>query len=184
MQRHRIHDLHVRQGVPLPQVALRLGLSIETVSQHWSRLQKELTAEAPRKADDFVVLRERIGAMLWRTIQFTGQATGTGDSFSALRAAQDALKGDKDAEAVHAEAEGQVNAETSAPAAKGVPAAAKAAPSPLLTIHLRALEQLARLYGLSRDNCVPADAARPYATPEEIAAAARERMLDLHDRSE
>ena len=196
--RERIYELHVGQGLPLLEVARMLGVSLKLVSYHWCKLQKQIIDFAPRSPDDFAALRERIAMLLWQTIRLTGPASEVEESCFALVASSTAARASsfilQDAEDIpgagaagrkQAAADGKAGARAAAPAGMAVPAAAPALSGPLLTIHLRALEQLTRLYGLGRDNCVPPDAAQqPYATPEEIAAAARERMLELHDRSE
>ncbi len=188
MVREWVYDLHVGQGLPLLQVARTLGLSLKLVSYHWRKLQKQIIANAPRSPDDFAVLRERIGAMLWQTIQLTCQASGAEASSFVLRTASmaprassfalpDAVVTTEDVSearpAGHAKAS---KAEVCVGAAEPVP------PPPMLAIRLRALEQLARLYDLGLDARAPAFAPQPYATSEEIAQSVRERMLELHER--
>ena len=193
--RERVYELHVGQGLPLLEVAHRLGMSLKLVSYHWRKLQKQIIEFAPRSPDDFAALRERIAMLLWQTIRLTGPAPDVDESCFALVASSTAARassfvlqdteerpGAGAAGRKQVAADGKAGAKAAAPA--GMAAAAPALSAPLLTIHLRALEQLTRLYGLGRENCVPAEAAQPDATPEEIAAAARERMLELHDRSE
>ena len=222
LMREWVYDLHVNQGLPLVQVGCLLGLSPRALQLHWERLQTRMVAEAPRSPKDFVVLRERIGAMLWRTVQFTcprselmpmlmpipgqvpaqaqapspeqmptpvlvpGAAEGAVDEKAAapvpVKASAPAPKSGRAAAAASAAVPASASASASAPAAARASAAAASPPAPLLSIRLKALDQLARLYDLVLDaeaESATAAAAKPYATPEEIAAAVRERLLAL-----
>jgi DNA-binding CsgD family transcriptional regulator len=53
---------------------------------------------------------------------------------------------------------------------------------PLLSVRLKALDQIAKLYGLGLERCEGAEGVPPYAMPEEIAATVRARVLALHGR--
>jgi hypothetical protein len=66
-----VHELHVRRGLPLPEVAQVLGMSLEEVRKH--RPQRGAAAEvrAPESEADFTGLRERIGVALWETVMAT-----------------------------------------------------------------------------------------------------------------
>ena len=55
--------------------------------------------------------------------------------------------------------------------------------APMLAIRLKALDQLAKLYGLNMTSQPPTENVKPYMTPPEIAAAVQERILALHGRS-
>lgn len=190
MVRERVYDLHVGQGLPLLDVARRLGLSLKLVSYHWCKLQKQIIANAPRSPDDFAVLRERIGAMLWQTIQLTCQASGAEASSFVLRTSSMAPRASSfvlPAAMVRTEDESEAKQVHHTKATKGeVRAGAEepVPPPPMLAIRLRALEQLARLYDLCIDARPPAFAPQPYATSEEIAQSVRDRVLELHHRSE
>jgi hypothetical protein len=83
---------------------------------------------------------------------------------------------------MHVAAGGEVAERAALPVAMPVPALVP--PAPMLAIRLKALEQLARLYDLGLDTRTPAFAPQPYATSEEIARSVRERVLELHERSE
>lgn len=170
--RERIFELHVGQGQPLLQVARALGVNVHLVSYHWLRLQKQIIANSPRSPDDFAVLRERISAMLWQTIQLTCPAP--------LVEASEA--GEAKSMPMHVAAGGEVDERAALPVAMPVPALVP--PAPMLAIRLKALEQLARLYDLGLDARAPAFAPQPYATSEEIAQSVRDRLLELHDRRE
>lgn len=162
--REKVFELHVSQARPLLEVARMLGVKVHLVSYHWQQLQKQILANAPSSPDDFAVLRERIGAMLWRTIAQTCP--------------------EEEALPFTLNADGEVGPGAEV-AVKG--AVTTAVPVPMtapqvMAIRLKALEQLARLYDLGLDSGARADpTALPYATPEEIAAAARERVMDLHE---
>lgn len=54
---------------------------------------------------------------------------------------------------------------------------------PMLAVRLKALDQLAKLYGLNMQSQPNQESAKPYMTPPEIAAAVNERILALHGRS-
>jgi DNA-binding CsgD family transcriptional regulator len=181
--RERIFELHVGQAQPLLQVARALGVNVHLVSYHWLRLQKQIIANSPRSPDDFAVLRERISAMLWQTIQLTCPAPSAEASSFALRATEDKSEaGEAKSMPMHVAAGGEVAERAALPVAMPVPALVP--PAPMLAIRLKALEQLARLYDLGLDTRTPAFAPQPYATSEEIARSVRERVLELHERSE
>ena len=65
-------------------------------------------------------------------------------------------------------------------------AVASAAPSPpMLSVRLKAVDQIARLYDLTLEQTTAAAfPTLPYATPEEIAHDVRQRVLELHGRDE
>ncbi len=53
---------------------------------------------------------------------------------------------------------------------------------PMLSVRLKALDQIAKLYDLSVEQRAAGFAPLPYATPEEIALSVRERVLEMHRR--
>ena len=55
---------------------------------------------------------------------------------------------------------------------------------PMLSVRLKALDQIAKLYDLGVEQSTPASGPLPYATPEEIAASVRERLLEMHGQGE
>jgi len=57
------------------------------------------------------------------------------------------------------------------------------ATAPMLSIRLKALDQLARLYGVNLPAQPHGEKAQPYTTPQEIAATVNQRILALHGRS-
>jgi len=57
------------------------------------------------------------------------------------------------------------------------------ATAPMLAIRLKALDQLAKLYGLNMQSQPHQESVEPYATPPEVAAAVNEWILALHGRS-
>jgi len=131
-----VHELHVRRGLPLPEVAQVLGLSLEEVRKHRPQRGAASAVRAPESEAEFTGIRERIGVALWETVAATFP------------------EGTLDAE----------NEEAGAPAPK----------PPMLSIRIRALKQIEKLYGAGRkkrgDDCVPPTCA----TPEEIVEAVRE----------
>ena len=128
-----VHELHVRRGMPLLEVAQVLGLSLEEVRKHRPQRRAAAVLRAPESEADFAGLRERIGVALWETVAATFP-------------------------------EGTLGEEAGAPAPK--PA--------MLSVRIRALKQIGKLYGAGRkkrgDDGVPPS----YATPEEIVEAVRE----------
>ena len=133
-----VHELHVRRGLPLPEVAQVLGISLEEVRKHRPQRGAAVVVRAPESEADFAGLRERIGVALWETVAAT-----------FLEVTPDA------------ENEG-------AGATAPVPKAA------MLSVRIRALKQIGKLYGGGRKkrggDVVPPN----YATPEEIVEAVRE----------
>jgi hypothetical protein len=57
-----------------------------------------------------------------------------------------------------------------------------AATPPMLSVRLKALDQIAKLYDLSLEQRVAAFAPLPYATPDDIADDVRLRVLEMHRR--
>ncbi|OYW73531.1 MAG: hypothetical protein B7Z37_21120 [Verrucomicrobia bacterium 12-59-8] len=55
---------------------------------------------------------------------------------------------------------------------------------PMLSVRLKALDQIAKLYDLSLEQRATDGGPLPYATPEEIAESVRERVLEMHLRAE
>lgn len=70
-------------------------------------------------------------------------------------------------------------------AEEGADADAPAASSPpMLSVRLKALDQIAKLYDLSVEQSTPASGPLPYATPEDIAHEVRQRLLEMHGQGE
>ena len=179
MVRERVYELHVNHGLTLVQVARRLGIDDKTVWHHWRKLQSQIIANAPRSPDDFAVLRERISAMLWQTIQLTCPAP-VAEASAVARRATEARETER--KPLPVAAGGEVDERAAVPVAMPVPPPVP--PAPMLAIRLKALEQLARLYDLGLDARTAAFPTLPYATPEEIAHDVRQRVLELHGRDE
>ncbi len=55
---------------------------------------------------------------------------------------------------------------------------------PMLSVRLKALDQIAKLYDLTLEIRSADFAPLPYATPEDIALSVRERVLEMHQRGE
>jgi len=130
-----VHELHVRRGLPLPEVAQVLGMSLEEVRKHRPQRGAAVVVRPPESEADFAGLRERIGVALWETVAATYPAGNPG----------------------------AVNAEVGAP----VPKAA------MLSVRIRALKQIGKLYGGGRKKKGGDGVQREYATPEEIVEAVR-----------
>lgn len=134
-----VFELHVRRGLPLPEVAQVLGLSLKAVREYCPLKEAKPEARAPQGEADVTALRERVGTALWETVAATF-------------------------------AEGRLDAEGKE--------AGVAAP-PMLSVRIRALKQIAKLYGVGRENRARASRVRECvtpvcATPEEIVELVRE----------
>ena len=150
-----VYELHVRRGLPLPEVAVMLRASLREVRRYWRQHRAECAGVAqaakpprillplPRSKEDVVALRERVGLALWETVvEAFGEGPGTSES------------GDG------------------------------AAPEPpsmaLVSVRLKALRQMSRLYGVSakrrgKSGGRAAEVGQEVcATPEEIAGLVRE----------
>lgn len=141
-----VFELHVRQGLPLLEVARVLELGVEQARELWLQSRAARAAQAPHSESDFALLREHISAALWQTVEATFPH-------------------------VMADEEGNEDAEPPAPATP-----------PMLSVRLKALDQIAKLYDLSVEQRAAGFAPLPYATPEEIALSVRERVLEMHRR--
>lgn len=141
-----VFDLHVRQGLPLLDVARVLELGLEAVRGLWLQSRAARAAQAPQSEPDFTALREHIGAALWQTVEAT---------FPDVMSMADA---DEDADP-------------------------PAAPSPpMLSVRLKALDQIAKLYDITLETPASEHGPLPYATPEDIAVSVRERVLGMYGR--
>lgn len=69
-ERELVVELHLCRGLPLEKVAEVLGAKLETVNWLWrqSRANTVCGMSTPRSKEDFVVLREQVGAMMWQTV--------------------------------------------------------------------------------------------------------------------
>ena len=145
-----VYELHVRRGLPLPEVALMLRASLREVRRHWRQHRAECAGVAqaakpprillplPRSKEDVVALRERVGLALWETVV---AAFGEGPG----------------------KREGGDGAVTEPPSMA------------LVSVRLKALRQMGRLYGVStrrrvkRGGRAAEVGVKVCATPEEIA---------------
>ena len=143
-----VFDLHVRQGLPLLEVAWVLGLGMEAVRGLWLQSRAARAAQAPQSEMDFTSIREQIGVALWQTVVSTFP-----DAISMADAEKDA--------------------EADAPAGPT---------PPMLSVRLKALDQIAKLYDVVLETPASDHGPLPYATPEEIAVSVRERVLGLYGR--
>ena len=169
-----VAELHVRRGLPLGEVARVLGL--EEVGEVWRLRQcREVPrvvlaegakaaclAKGPESEGEVKALREQVSLVLWQTVE----ATFPGGMPEA--------EGEKGKENGEQGGEGAVYAFASV-----LPMATP----PMLSVRLKALRQIAELHELGRKGGAGAGAVPvqvPYATPEEIGAAVRERLLAMH----
>lgn len=141
-----VFELHVRQGLPLLEVARVLGLDVEAVRELWLQSRAARAALAPQSELDFTSIREHIGAALWQTVEAT---------FPDVMSMADA---DEDAD----------------PPGPSSP--------PMLSVRLKALDQIAKLYDITLEQRPAAFAPLPYATPDDIADDVRMRVLEMHRR--
>lgn len=141
-----VFDLHVRQGLPLLDVARVLEVGLEAVRGLWLQSRAARAAQAPQSEPDFTALREHIAATLWQTVEST---------FPDVMAAADE---DEDAD----------------PPAAPTP--------PMLSVRLKALDQIAKLYDITLETPASDQGPLPYTTPEDIAVSVRERVLGLYGR--
>lgn len=202
-------ELHVRQGRALEEVAEILGMSPREAGEVWRGARLELAAQAPQAEGDFAVLRERLAAGLWMVVEQThGRAPGADalglgavvmtdgelrgsvervDGPEATEPPEGSNVGGKTKRTGGAKARGWRTAGTGAVVRAAGAAAAPAglAPCPrLLALRLRALDQIAKLYGVNLGREAGADEAVPYAAPGEIAEDVRRKVLALHGRGE
>lgn len=143
-----VFELHVRQGLPLLDVARVLGVGLEAVRELWLQSRAARAALAPQSELDFTSIREHIGAALWQTVEAT---------FPDVMSMADA---DEDAD----------------PPGPSSP--------PMLSVRLKALDQIAKLYDITLEQRPAAFAPLPYATPDDIADDVRLRVLEMHRRGE
>lgn len=141
-----VFELHVRQGLPLLEVARVLGMGLETVRELWLQSRAARAALAPQSELDFTSIREHISAALWQTVEAT---------FPDVMSMADA---DEDAD----------------PPGPSSP--------PMLSVRLKALDQIAKLYDITLEQRPAAFAPLPYATPDDIADDVRLRVLEMHRR--
>lgn len=168
-------ELHVRQGRPLREVARVLGVDAAGMQVLWRRTLAHLAQLAPKEEVDFTAVREQICAALWETVECTFP-----------KAPLPAAPAGKAPE-LHVGTDGQMELPLRFSLPPAPVLAAEPPSAPMLTVRLRALDQLAKLYdvGLAR-GASGADAEpdeRPYATPPEIAEAVRLRLLEMHGRA-
>ena len=166
-------ELHVRQGRPLSEVARALGVDGTLMPELWRRTQRRLAERAPQREEEFTALREQICAALWQTVECTFPKVPLPAAPHAGREL-----------ALQMGADGQMELPLRF-ALPPVPVLAPEPPSaPMLTVRLRALDQLAKLYdvGVGRSPSGAEAEEGPYAMPEEIAEAVRLRMLEMHGR--
>ncbi len=159
-----VYELHVRRGLPLPEVAVMLRASLRKVRGYWRQYRVEcanvkkaarppriLPPLAPRSEGDLAALRERVGLALWETVAATfGEGLGKSD--------------------------GGDGAVTEPPSMA------------LVSVRLKALRQMGRLYGVStkkrgkRGGRAAEVGPQVCATPEEIAGLVREWLRSRGDR--
>ncbi len=168
--RDAVLELHVRQSLPMSEVGKLLGLSRAGAHHHWNKLLDQITEYAPRTPKHFEAMRELISAKLWRTVQHTSPPDPPPpviDLQPSLPVSSSSSSSDSSSSSLGSETPAKENPNP-----------------PVLAIHIKTLELLAKLYGLTIDPTSSTYAPSPYATPEEIAASARDRILALHERSE
>lgn len=141
-----VFDLHVRQGLPLLNVARVLDVGLEAVRGLWLQSRASRAAQTPQSEPDFIALREHIAASLWQTVEST---------FPDVMSMADA---DEDADP------------------PGAPT------PPMLSVRLKALDQIAKLYDITLETPASDHGPLPYTTPEDIAVSVRERVLGLFGR--
>ncbi|WP_395732198.1 hypothetical protein [Prosthecobacter sp.] len=155
-----VYELHVRRGLPLPEVAVMLRVSLREVRRYWRQHRAECAGVAqaakpprilpplPRSKEDVVALRERVGLALWETV-------------------------------VASFGEGPGKSEGGDGAVPEPPSMA------LVSVRLKALRQMGRLYGVSdrrrgkRGGRAAEVGPQVCAAPEEIAGLVRERLRGL-----
>lgn len=166
-------ELHVRQGRPLREVARALGVDGTLMPELWRRTQRRMAERAPQREVEFTALREQICAALWQTVECTFPKVPLPAAPHAGREL-----------ALQMGADGQMEL----PLRFSLPPEPLPTPeppsAPMLTVRLRALDQLAKLYdvGVGRSPSGAEAEEGPYAMPEEIAEAVRLRMLEMHGR--
>ena len=149
-----VFELHVRQGVPLLVVAQELDLSLQAARRLWEECLAERAARAPKSELEFTMLREHLREVLWQTVEATYP--------------QVSLLGEE--------------ADAEEPKAKGKEPGQPL--PPMLSVRLKAADQIARLYDLGLVQSATGTGPLPYATPEEIAESVRLRLLEMHRREE
>ncbi len=158
-----VFELRVRRGLGLLGAAEVLGLALEEVGEHWGPRRAACAARVPapqpkvdfgalaRQAEaDVAGLREHVGLALWETVVATFPVPE-----------------------VTMEAEGENEGAEEATAEPALPTAEP----PMLSVRIRALTEIGKLYGLgsrSREARSTGDVAPACATPEEIVALVRE----------
>ena len=162
-------ELHVRQGRPLREVARALGVDGALMPELWRRKQRRLAERAPQREEEFTALREQICAALWQTVECTFPKV----PLPAAGAVDSTLR-------MGADGQMELPLRFSLPP---VPVLTPEPPSaPMLTVRLRALDQLAKLYDVGVARSAAETEEGPYVMPEEIAEAVRLRMLAMHGR--
>ena len=183
-----IWELHVRQGRPLLEIAESLDLDLPTVSHDWRTLREQTAERAPRNDADWLTLRERISETLWRTVEMTFDTGTPREKETSSATASSKAKAKTKSTAASIEDEDEDDNAAAAPHAAAAESTAPFPPpppsAPILSVRLKALDQLAKLYGLTLDPADTTTAPKPYATPEDIAEAVRLRVLELHGRRE
>jgi len=152
-----VFELHVRRGLALRKVAKVLRLGLGQVREHWWESREARAALSPPKPERVLPVR-------------APQSEG---DFSALReqvcvALWETVVGTFAVPEVRLEAEGGDG---------GAPA-----PPPMLSVRLRALRQMAKIYDVGgRESQAGAAVVVPVAcaTPEEIAGLVRERLREV-----
>ena len=152
--RQVIFELHVRQGKRLIDVAHSLGLAASTVSEHWKAIREDIAANASATPEMLASMRQVIAARLEATIEETYPQE------------EDEEEGD------------DIDAETGEKISKE----GKKANPALLAIRLKALDQLATLYGVKLEQQPTTSDSQPYTTPAEIAESVKARILELHQK--
>ncbi|MBB5031491.1 hypothetical protein HNQ65_001045 [Prosthecobacter vanneervenii] len=164
-------ELHVRQGRSLAEVARVLGVDAAGMQGLWRRAQSHLAELAPKEEADFTAMREQICAALWETVACTFPKV-------PLPAGKE--------QSLRMGADGQLELPLRFSLPPAPVLAAEPPSAPMLTVRLRALDQLAKLYdvGLARgaSGAEAESDEKPYATPPEIAEAVRLRLLEMHGR--
>ena len=128
-----VFELHVRQGLPLLEVARVLGVGLEAARELWLQSRAARAALAPQSALDFTSIREHISAALWQTVEAT---------FPDVMSMADAEDEDAD------------------PPGASSP--------PMLSVRLKALDQIAKLYDITLEQRPAAFAPLPYADRKSV----------------
>lgn len=132
-----VSELHVGRGLPLPEVAQVLGVSLQEVRRHRRRRVAADAVRGPQTEAEVTGLREQVGVALWETVAAT---------FAGM--------------ALDGESEG---------------AGAPAPRPPMMVVRMRALKQMAKLYGVGRKKRGGDGVVKDCARPEEIAELVRRR---------